>query len=101
MNKMPKFHELIEPLARGLEQLGGSGTVEEIAGAVIQSLRLPEEITSQIHDEEKSGQTEVEYRLAWARTYLKKFGLIDNSERGVWSFTSKYRKVSSSTRLRL
>ena len=27
----------------------------------------------------------MEYRLAWARTYLKKYGLIDNSSRGVWA----------------
>lgn len=34
-------------------------------------------------------QTELEYRLAWARTYLKKYGLIDNSARGVWALTSR------------
>lgn len=27
----------------------------------------------------------MEYRLAWSRTYLKKYGLLQNSERGVWS----------------
>jgi restriction system protein len=26
----------------------------------------------------------LEYRLAWARTYLKKYGLLDNPKRGVW-----------------
>jgi restriction system protein len=35
--------------------------------------------------------SEVEYRLAWARTYLKKVGAIDNSERGIWALTSKGR----------
>src|SRR5581483_505385 len=33
--------------------------------------------------------TEVEYRLHWARTYLKKCGLIDNSTRGIWALTPK------------
>jgi len=33
---------------------------------------------------EKSNQTEFQYRLAWARTYLKQYGLIENSSRGVW-----------------
>ena len=32
-------------------------------------------------------QTEVEYRLAWSRTYLKKYGLLENSTRGVWALT--------------
>jgi hypothetical protein len=29
----------------------------------------------------------VNYNLAWAKTYLKKVGAIDNSRRGVWSIT--------------
>jgi restriction system protein len=32
-------------------------------------------------------QTEIEYRLAWARTYLKGMGLLTNSKRGVWTLT--------------
>lgn len=88
--QMPTFDKLMIPTLKALEQLGGSGSIEEIANSVIQALDLPDEITSQPHNPEKSSQTEVEYRLAWARTYLKKYGLLDNSERGVWSFTSKY-----------
>ena len=42
-----------------------------------------------MHDPEIGNDTEIEYRLAWARTYLKKFGLITNSSRGVWSLTEK------------
>ena len=39
---------------------------------------------AQIHDER---QTELAYRLAWARTYLKSYGLLDNSGRRVSSGT--------------
>lgn len=88
--KMPTFDQLMLPTLNALENLGGSGSIEEIANAVIQALSLPENITSQAHNPEKSSQTEVEYRLAWARTYLKKYGLIDNSERGVWALTAQY-----------
>jgi restriction system protein len=88
--QMPTFDKLIIPTLKALEELGGSGSIEEIANSVIQAVNLPDAITSQPHNPEKSSQTEVEYRLAWARTYLKKYGLLDNSERGVWSFTSKY-----------
>jgi restriction system protein len=31
--------------------------------------------------------TEISYRLAWARTYLKGMGLLTNSARGVWTLT--------------
>ena len=88
--KMPTFDQLMLPTLKALESLGGSGSIEEIATAVIQSLNLPDAITSQAHNPDKSSQTEVEYRLAWARTYLKKFGLVDNSERGVWALTAQY-----------
>jgi restriction system protein len=42
-----------------------------------------------MHDPDKSNMTEVGYRLAWARTYLRKYGLLENSSRGVWSLTAK------------
>lgn len=88
--QMPTFDQLMEPTMQALENLGGSGSIEEIATEVIKQLDLPESITSQMHDQDKSSQTEVEYRLAWSRTYLKKYGLITNSARGVWSFTDAY-----------
>lgn len=37
--------------------------------------------------------TEVEYRLAWARTYLKNFGAIENSKHRVWALTAKGAKM--------
>ena len=72
-----------------MRELGGSGTVDEIYEKVVENERIPEEITSIIHDPERGTQTEVAYRLAWSRTYLKKFGLLENSNRGVWALTAK------------
>lgn len=89
---VPKYHEMLLPTLTAIEHLGGSGTIQEITEEVVQILSLSESVTSQLHNPDKSSQTEVEYRLAWARTYLKKFGLIENSERGVWSFTEQYQK---------
>jgi restriction system protein len=50
---------------------------------------LSEEVLAVPHGDGPT--SEVEYRLAWTRTYLKKVGAIDNSERGVWALTSKGR----------
>ncbi|WP_204336758.1 restriction endonuclease [Cryomorpha ignava] len=33
-------------------------------------------------------------RLAWARTYLKKYGLLDNSSRGVWALVDNEIEIS-------
>ncbi len=83
-SKVPKFHELMNPLLQALHDLGGSGSVNEIYEKVVEKLDLPEKILDILHNPEKSNQTKVEYRLAWARTYLKKYGILDNSSRGVW-----------------
>jgi restriction system protein len=91
--RVPKYHELMNPLLRALHELGGSGSIEEINEAVISRLALPETILEIPHHPEKSNQTEVEYRLAWARTYLKKYGVLDNSSRGVWIIVAEKRDV--------
>ena len=63
--------------------------MEEIYDKVVELEGFPEEVVARPHDPERSNQTEVGYRLAWARTYLKKYGLLDNSSRGIWSLTAK------------
>ena len=50
---------------------------------------IPEDILGQLHDPDKSNVSEVAYRLGWTRTYLRNFGLLENSSRGVWALTSK------------
>lgn len=83
------------PLVKALDALGGSGSIEEMYSKVIEISNFSEKILNQLHDPEKSSQTEVAYRLAWARTYLKKFGFLENSSRGVWALTEKARSNSS------
>ena len=74
------------PTLQALMKLGGSGTIEEINETVYQVANIPAEQLAVPHDE-NGLHSEIDYRIAWARTYLKKFGLIDNSSRGVWSLT--------------
>ena len=91
---LPTFDRLMNPLLGALEALGGSGSVEEIYDKVVELEALSDEVLARLHDPENSTNTEVWSRLAWARTYLKKFGLLDNSKRGVWSLTAKAKDVS-------
>lgn len=92
-NKLPTFDELMNPLLRALQMLGGSGSIEEIYAKTVEITGLSEDVLAQLHDPEKSSQTEVAYRLAWARTYLRKYGLLENSSRGVWSLTEKAKSL--------
>lgn len=89
MKKIPSFDELMLPLLNALKSLGGSGSIEEIYTKVVELESFSDEVLSQLHDKDKSTQTEVAYRLAWARTYLKKYGFLENSSRGVWALTEK------------
>lgn len=85
---LPTFDQLLNPLIKALRALGGSGSIQEIYDKVVEVERLSEQVLSQPHGE-SGDQTEVAYRLAWARSYLKKFGLLENSKRGVWSLTAQ------------
>lgn len=92
---IPTFDALMNPVLVALRALGGSGSIEEVYAKTIEQTDLSEEILGQLHDPEKSSQTEVGYRLAWARTYLKKYGLLENSSRGVWSLTEKAKSLDT------
>jgi restriction system protein len=98
--QVPAFDKLLIPTVQALIELGGSGTIEEISEKVYSSEGFTEEIL-QISHGENGSRSEVDYRLAWARTYLKKFGLIENSARGVWTLTKFDINVKHLTQLKL
>lgn len=93
--KLPTHEQLMNPLLRALRALGGSGSIEEIYDKVVELEKFPDEIVSQPHDPDRSNRTEVEYRLAWARTYLKKYGILENSSRGIWALTTKAKDIQT------
>ncbi|MCS7469119.1 restriction endonuclease [Stieleria sp. ICT_E10.1] len=93
--EIPPYDQLMLPLFKALKDLGGSASIAEIDEYVGEHSGLPTELLDLPHNAEKSNQTEFQYRLAWARTYLKKAGLIDNSSRGVWVIASEKRDVQT------
>ena len=95
---IPSTLDLLNPTVDGIRQLGGSASIGEITDKVIEILNLPPDIVQLQHGQGR--QTELEYRLGWSRTWLKKYGLIDNSERGVWSFTAAGQDTRSVDRKR-
>ncbi len=83
---VPKYDGLFNPLLEALHELGNSASVSELEEKVAEILKLSDAEISEIH---RGNRTKLSYRLAWARNYLKRFGLLENSSRGVWSLTSK------------
>jgi restriction system protein len=90
----PTYDQLLNPLLQALHGLGGSGSIKEIYDKVVELQKFPEEVLTKLHDPESGNDTELAYRLAWARTYLKKYGLLENSVRGVWSLTAKAKQIT-------
>jgi len=87
-----KYDELFDSLLTALHNLGGSGSVEELEEQVATILNLTEEQVNEIH---RGNTSKLTYRLAWARNYLKRFGLLENSSRGVWALTEEGLKTKS------
>ena len=83
---LPTTHELAWPTLKILEHLGGCASIEQINDKLGEILSIPEEILGEPHG--AGPETEVEYRAAWARTYLKKIGAVENPSRGVWCSTN-------------
>ena len=86
----PQIRFFFEPTLKALHTLGGSGSNEEIYNQVINITQLSDDILDIMHN---FTMTEIEYRLFWARTYLKNYGAIENSKHKVWSLTAKGAKM--------
>ena len=92
--EVPSFDEMMQPTLDALRELGGKASVNDLEQAVLGRLGLPSEVMSKPHAGNPS-MTEVEYRLYWARTYLKGAGLINNPTRGRWELTPDGRNTDT------
>lgn len=82
---VPAFHELLWPTLAALKAMGGSSSNEELLAKIIELERISDSVASFVHTDNR--QTKLGYNLAWAKSYLKRVGAIDNSGRGVWAIT--------------
>ena len=88
--KGPLFLRYVIPIVKTLSELGNSGTAAEVTDRVIERLKISEEEQSEML---ANGQSRVRNQIAWARFYLAKGGLLDSSQRGVWTLTPRGRKA--------
>lgn len=85
--KGPKFIRFFNPILKVLNELGGSGNSGEVKDLVIERMNIPE---AELEEKLKSGASRVKNQIAWARIYLVKSGVLDDSsKRGIWSLTPK------------
>ena len=90
-SQIPSREDLLWPTLKALERSGGSASIQELSSQVAEDMSLSDEVLNVLH---KDGtRTKVDYHSAWARTYLKMIGAIDNTSRGVWTLTEQGREV--------
>ncbi len=89
---LPKFDQLMWPTIRALKELGGSATVDELITKIVEIEGLSDE--AQNYRREGSPKNELNYRSEWTRWYLKKAGVLECTNRRIWTLTSKGRTVS-------
>lgn len=81
---LPTSRSLVRDVIVALEGLGGRASSREIDDKVKSTLGLPPATYEILHDASGSRRSEIDYRLAWARTYAKKKGLVQVSLDRKW-----------------
>lgn len=79
------YKDFFNPIIRCMHMLGGSASISEIEDTIINLLNLSEETSAELY---KGNITKLSYELAIARNFLRKYGLIENSNRSVWALTN-------------
>jgi restriction system protein len=79
------------PILKTLDELGGSGSVEEIDNRVIELTCLSDGDLSVRY--EKSNALMVPDKISWGRSYLRMAGLIQSETKGLWVLTEEGRNA--------
>lgn len=82
MEQLPNYQDLLPALVKVISAAGNPLSNSEIEKKVIQELSIPTALTEIIHSGKR---TELQYRLAWARTKAKSEGLISSPARETWT----------------
>ena len=85
MQEIPAQEPMKQWTLMAVHALGGSGHNREIEEKVRQLLNLSDDVSDQIYP--GSRQTILDHRTAFARSHLKRDGLLDNPQRSVWTLT--------------
>ena len=96
---LPDLSGMMLSVVIGLNDLGGSATIQELDERVIE-LEGVSETEQSFTMKNDENRPRVNYYLAWARTYLKRGGALENSARGVWALTEKGAEIETISQTR-
>jgi restriction system protein len=84
--KGPQFLQYVIPILNILQANGGAGNSSSVIDQVVEDLGISEDVLAETTS---NGQSRIRNQIQWARFYLFKGGLIDNSQRGIWRLTKE------------
>lgn len=88
---LPKYHEFMLPTLRALNDLGGSGSIDEIEDRVVALTKLtPAQLELSYPT---SGAPIALHRMAFARSWMKFGGFVASGGRGIWVLTDNGRNA--------
>jgi restriction system protein len=90
---LPKYNQLLWTTLCAVKELGHSARLDEIDERVIEREAFSDDQLAILHND--GPRSEIEYRLAWARTYLKGMGALSSGGRGVWETTPLGRELGA------
>jgi hypothetical protein len=82
---IPGHYSLMRPVFLAIKKLGNAYSHEEIVNTVAEMLGLSEEQRAKKHKNTK--QTELAYRIAWVKTWLRIYGILEKLGYGQWKLT--------------
>lgn len=88
---LPKYHQFMLPTLEALNDLGGSGSINEIQDHVIASIGLTESQLELTYP--NSGAAIAADRMSWARSWMKHGGFVASGGRAVWTLTDLGREA--------
>ncbi len=93
--EVPSYDKLMNPLIQALKILGGKSTIDEIDKKTAEIAGLTNEQIKLLHKPGERPETKVQYNLGWTRTYLKKYGILENPTKGIWALTPTGMQIDS------
>src|SRR3954447_17823020 len=91
---LPTKEDFLTPTLEVISSAGGSLGRAEVKDKVAQRVRLSDNQVAVTYPEGRSaGRSVVLDRIGWGLSALKLMGALDNSNRGVWSITSRGREL--------
>ena len=92
-DEIPTYGELMLPVLKAVQALGGSGTGREISAAVVEAEGFSEAMLAETYEgRDKSILLD---RLDWARSYCKLGGVLESPRRGLFLVTDLGREIAA------